>query len=134
MLPGMERREERAARERLAHVIGLPVTDPAGMTLGVVVGRIISGTTIDLLVRRRRLFHRSRYLRLQGAAITTSAGNARVPPRGASSAGEARGRPRAAPGDHVDRGRRVNIDLLMLLILVALTRVSAAYVAGLTKL
>ena len=68
----MERREERAPRERLAHVIGLPVTDPAGMTLGVVVGRIISGATIDLLVRRRRLFHRSRYLRLQGAAITVS--------------------------------------------------------------
>ena len=66
----MERREERCPCERLAHVIGLPVTDPAGATLGVVVGRIVSGATIDLLVRRRRLFHRSRYLRLQGAAIT----------------------------------------------------------------
>jgi hypothetical protein len=65
-------RTERAPRERLAHVIGLPVIDSAGLTLGVVVGRIISGTTIDLLVRRRRLFHRSRYLRLQGAAITVS--------------------------------------------------------------
>lgn len=66
----MEDEVERAPRERLAQVIGLPVTDAAGLPLGVVVGRILSGTTIDLLVRRRRLFHRSRYLRLQGAAIT----------------------------------------------------------------
>ncbi len=63
---------ERAPRERLAQVIGLPVVDSAGVTLGVVVGRIISGSTIDLLVRRRRPFHRSKYLRLQGAAITAS--------------------------------------------------------------
>jgi hypothetical protein len=68
----VEVRTERASRERLAHVIGLPVIEEAGLTLGVVVGRIISGTTIDLLVRRRHLFHRSRYLRLQGAAITVS--------------------------------------------------------------
>ncbi len=68
----MESREERAPRERLAHVMGLPVTDPIGMTLGVVVGRVLTGATIDLLVRRRRLFHRSRYLHLQGAGITVS--------------------------------------------------------------
>ena len=66
----MERREQLPPRERLADVIGLRVTDPAGMTLGLVVGRIISGTTVDLLVGRRRLFHRSTYMRLQGAAIT----------------------------------------------------------------
>jgi hypothetical protein len=69
---GVEDRVERAPRERLADVIGLPVIDFAGLTLGVVVGRVISGATIDLLVRRRRLFHRSRYLRLEGAAITAS--------------------------------------------------------------
>jgi hypothetical protein len=68
----MEDREERAPRDRLANVVGSPVIDSAGVTLGDVVGRIISGATIDLLVRRRRLFHRSRYMRLQGAAITVS--------------------------------------------------------------
>jgi hypothetical protein len=68
----MEDEVERAPREGLAQVIGLPVIDSTGVTLGVVVGRIISGATIDLLVRRRRLFHRSQYLRLQGTAITAS--------------------------------------------------------------
>ncbi|HSP08457.1 MAG TPA: hypothetical protein VLU92_02530 [Candidatus Dormibacteraeota bacterium] len=66
----MERREQGPPLERLADVIGLRVTDPAGTTLGVVVGRIRTGATIDLLVRGRRLFRRSRYLRLQGRAIT----------------------------------------------------------------
>jgi hypothetical protein len=41
-----------------------------GTSLGVVVGRITCGSTIDVLVRRRRLFHRSMYLRLSGDAIT----------------------------------------------------------------
>jgi hypothetical protein len=68
----MERREECAARERLAHVLGLRVTDTSGMAVGVAVGRIITGTSVDLLVRRRRLFHRATYLRLPGAAIITA--------------------------------------------------------------
>lgn len=69
---GVENRSEVAPGGRLAHTIGLPVVDATGVRLGVVVGRVISGTTIDLLVRRRRLFHRSRYLRLQGTAISVS--------------------------------------------------------------
>ena len=68
----MEERRESECPERLTNVIGSAVVDSAGVSLGVVVGRIISGTTIDLLVRRRRLFHRSRYMRLQGAAITSN--------------------------------------------------------------
>ncbi len=58
-----------APQQCLAHVIGRGVIDPNGVKLGVVVGRIVSGTTVDLLVRRRRLFHRSRFMRLQGAAV-----------------------------------------------------------------
>jgi hypothetical protein len=96
----MERREEGAPRESLAHVIGLPVTDPAGVTLGVVVGRIVSDATIDLLVRRRRLFHRSRYLRLRGAAITV-AGRTLVY-HGAAERRDARLQVlRGGPGDHL---------------------------------
>jgi len=66
---GMEDRVEGAPQERLAHVIGRAVIDPNGVRLGVVVGRILSGSTVDLLVRRRRLLHRSRFMRLQGAAV-----------------------------------------------------------------
>jgi hypothetical protein len=95
----MERRAERTSHERLAHVIGLPVTDPAGVALGVVVGRIISGATIDLLVRRRRLLHRSRYLRLQGAAITLS-GRTLVYHRAAEQRGVRLEVLRRSPGDH----------------------------------
>jgi hypothetical protein len=61
-----------APGERMARAIGLPVLDSAGMMLGVVVGRIHSGTTIDLLVRRRRPFRRARHLRLDGTAISLS--------------------------------------------------------------
>ncbi len=68
----VENRVEQADQP-LMRVIGRQVVDATGIPLGVVVGRIISGTTIDLLVRRRRLFHRSRYLRLRGAAISTGA-------------------------------------------------------------
>jgi hypothetical protein len=65
----MEDRVEGAPQERLEHVMRRVVIDPNGVRLGVVVGRILSGNTVDLLVRRRRLFHRSRFTRLQGAAV-----------------------------------------------------------------
>jgi hypothetical protein len=59
-------------RRPLARLLGMPVVDDAGVRLGVVVGRILSGTGVDLLVQRRRLFHRSRYLRLRGDGINIS--------------------------------------------------------------
>jgi hypothetical protein len=56
----------------LAAILGRPVISETGASLGVVVGRITCGSTTDVLVRRRRLFHRSMYLRLSGDAITVN--------------------------------------------------------------
>jgi|GEM_PF-5411824 hypothetical protein len=67
---GMDEGRSRALRQPLASLIGLQVIDSASVSLGVVVGRVVGDSTVDLLVRRRRLFRRSRYLRLQGDAIT----------------------------------------------------------------
>jgi hypothetical protein len=50
------------------------VVDAQGIDLGVVVGRVLAGNTVDLLVRRRQALRRSRYLRLEGDAITVSGG------------------------------------------------------------
>jgi hypothetical protein len=60
-------------RQPLANLVGRHVVDAQGVDLGVVVGRILAGHTVDLLVRRRRVLRRSRYLRLEGDAITVSA-------------------------------------------------------------
>jgi hypothetical protein len=68
----MQRRTSGALRQPLAAILGRPVTTEAGTSLGVVVGRIMCGSTVDVLVRRRRLFHRSMYLRLSGDAITVN--------------------------------------------------------------
>lgn len=59
-------------RQPLANLLGRHVVDAQGLDLGVVVGRILAGNTVDLLVRRRRVLRRSRYLRLDGDAITVS--------------------------------------------------------------
>ena len=56
----------------MAGLLGRHVVDAHGVDLGVVVGRILAGHTVDLLVRRRRVLRRSRYLRLEGDAITVS--------------------------------------------------------------
>jgi hypothetical protein len=57
-------------RQPLANVLGRRVVDAHGVDLGVVVGRILAGNTVDLLVRRRHVLRRSRYLRLEGDAVT----------------------------------------------------------------
>jgi hypothetical protein len=59
-------------RQPLANLLGRHVVDAQGVDLGVVVGRILAGNTVALLVRRRRVLRRSRYLRLEGDAITVS--------------------------------------------------------------
>jgi hypothetical protein len=59
-------------RQPLANLLGRHVVDAQGIELGVVVGRILAGDTVDLLVRRRCVLRRSRYLRLEGDAITVS--------------------------------------------------------------
>ena len=59
-------------RQPLANLLGRHVVDAQGVDLGVVVGRILAGNTVDLLLRRRRVLRRSRYLRLEGDAITVS--------------------------------------------------------------
>lgn len=61
-------------RQPLANLLGRHVVEAQGVDLGVVVGRILAGNTVDLLVRRRRVLRRSRYLRLDGDAITVSGG------------------------------------------------------------
>jgi hypothetical protein len=61
-------------REPLARLLGRHVVDAQDVDLGVVVGRVLAGNTVDLLVRRRRVLRRSRYLRLDGDAITVSGG------------------------------------------------------------
>ena len=61
-----------ALRRPLADLIGTPVMTEAGTSIGVVVGRVTCASSIDLLVRRRRLFHKSMYLRLGGDAITVN--------------------------------------------------------------
>ena len=61
-------------RQPLTNLLGRPVVDAHGVDLGVVVGRILAGHTVDLLVRRRRVLRRSRYLRLDGHAITVNGG------------------------------------------------------------
>jgi hypothetical protein len=61
-------------RQPLARLLGMHVVDAQGIDLGVVVGRVLAGNTVDLLVRRRRVLRRSRYLRLEGDAITVSGG------------------------------------------------------------
>lgn len=61
-----------AFRQPLARLTGAQVVDSAGTVVGVVVGRVLAGNDVDLLVRRRRLFHRSVYRRLEGDAITIS--------------------------------------------------------------
>src|SRR5450759_3100686 len=66
---GMDEGRSRALRQPLASLIGLQVIDSASVILGVVLGRVVGDSTVDLLVRRRQLFRRSRYLRLQGDAI-----------------------------------------------------------------
>jgi hypothetical protein len=70
--PRMQRRTSSTLRQPLAAILARPVITEAGASLGVVVGRITCGSTIDLLVRRRRLFHRSMYLRLNGDTITVN--------------------------------------------------------------
>ena len=59
-------------RQPLTNVLGRRVVDAQGVDLGVVVGRILTRNTVDLLMRRRRVLHRSRYLRLDGDAIAVS--------------------------------------------------------------
>jgi hypothetical protein len=59
-------------RQQLANLLGRHVVDAQGVDLGVVVGRILAGNTVDLLVRRRRVLRRSRFVRLGGDAITVS--------------------------------------------------------------
>lgn len=59
-------------RQPLRNLLGRHVVDAQGVDLGVVVGRVLAGTSVDLLVRRRRVLRRSRYLRLEGVAITVS--------------------------------------------------------------
>jgi hypothetical protein len=66
----MQRRTVSALRQPLADLIGRPVMTEEGTSLGVVVGRVTCASSIDLLVRRRRLFHKSMYLRLSGDAIS----------------------------------------------------------------
>jgi hypothetical protein len=61
-------------RQPLATLLGRHVVDAQDVELGVVVGRILAGNTLDLLVRRRRVLRRSRYLRLDGHAITVNGG------------------------------------------------------------
>jgi hypothetical protein len=61
-------------RQPLARLLGMYVVDAQGIDIGVVVGRVLAGNTVDLLVRRRRVLRRSRYLRLDGDAITVSGG------------------------------------------------------------
>ena len=58
-----------ALRQPLAHLMGAQVFDLSGVAIGVVVGRVLAGDAVDLLVRRRRLFRRSVYQRLEGRAI-----------------------------------------------------------------
>lgn len=91
----------RVREVRLADVIGRPVTDPAGAYLGTVVGRILSGSGVDLLVRRRRLLHRSLYMRLAGAATTVTDGIVVHHPPAASGSVRLEVVRATEPGDHL---------------------------------
>jgi hypothetical protein len=52
--------------------MGARVFDSNGVVIGAVVGRVLAGNQVDLLVRRRRLFRRSAYRRLDGWSIAVT--------------------------------------------------------------
>jgi hypothetical protein len=66
---GMESGPASALRQPLAHLMGAQVFDSNGAVIGAVVGRVLAGDQVDLLLRRRRLFRRSVYRRLDGQSI-----------------------------------------------------------------